>query len=103
MEPIPNTTWVTRNLGLKSPGAWRITNTTIFLDECSDKMTPNDILLYSQIIVLLRHHQRSLLLKQMGTNTETTARKYAENENLETLSPKKDVSIKSFPSGFKKP
>lgn len=34
-------------------------------------MAPIDILLYSQIIVLLRHHQRSFLLQQMGRTTET--------------------------------
>lgn len=34
-------------------------------------MTPNNILLYLQINVLLGHHQRSSLLQWMETNTET--------------------------------
>jgi hypothetical protein len=32
-------------------------------------MTPNDILLYSQISALLSHHQRSFLLQQMENNS----------------------------------
>ena len=36
-----------------------------------DKMTPNDILTYSKINSFLNHHQRSFLLQQIGTNTET--------------------------------
>jgi hypothetical protein len=38
----------------------------------------------------------------METNMETTSRQHTQNERaLGTLSPKRDVSIKSFPSGLK--
>ena len=37
----------------------------------SNKIIPNDILLYSYIGALFSHHQRSFLLQQMKTNTET--------------------------------
>ena len=49
-------------------------------------MTPNDILLYSQISVLLSHHQRSFLLQQMGTDTKMDSwTLYGEQETLEHL------------------
>ena len=44
-------------------------NAIVLLREHSNKMTPSDILLYS----LLGHHQRSFLLQQIGTKTETHA------------------------------
>jgi hypothetical protein len=53
---------------------------------------------------LLSHYQRSFLLQQMGTNTES----YSQPDNvqtvrdLRTLSPKWNVFIKSLPLGFKK-
>lgn len=73
-------------------------DTTDLLKECSHKMTPDDILLHAQIGALLSHHQRSCLLKKMGTNTEThswTVR------NLGTVSPQWHISINSLPSGLR--
>ena len=61
MALIPDIAWVTRSYCSK-------------IHEqkcCSNKMTPNDILLYSEIRALLSHHQRSFPLQQMRTNTET--------------------------------
>lgn len=46
-------------------------------------MTPNEILLYSQISTLLSHHQKSFLLQQMGTNTETHSQKLCREKHRE--------------------
>ena len=62
----------------------------------SDKMTPNDILLYPKVSVLLNHHQRSLLLQQMETNTVLQP-KTAENEKLWKTSTKWHVCQKPLP------
>lgn len=48
-------------------------------------MTPNDILLHTYISVLLSHYQKSVLLQQMGTNTETTPGITQRMADLETL------------------
>lgn len=45
-------------------------NTTVLPKEHSNKIPPNDILLYSEIRALLSRHQRSFL-PQQRTNTET--------------------------------
>ena len=58
-------------------------------------MTPNDILLYSPNNVLFSHHQRSFLLQQMGTNTETDV--IQSVRDLETLNLKWEFSNKSLP------
>ena len=47
-------------------------NTTVLLKEHSNKMTLDDILLYSEISAFPSHHQRCSLLQYMGANTEST-------------------------------
>ena len=47
-------------------------NTTVLLKERSNKMTLDDILLYSEISAFPSHHQRCSLLQYMGANTEST-------------------------------
>lgn len=39
-----------------------------------DKITPNEVLLRSQFIAIFNHHQRSYLLQEMGTTTETQSK-----------------------------
>jgi hypothetical protein len=46
MGPIPNTDWVAKNLKLNRPVTYGKTNYYCSVKECSNKMTPNDILLY---------------------------------------------------------
>lgn len=46
-------------------------NITVLLKEHGYKMIFNNVLLKSLISILLSHLQRSFLLQQMGTNTET--------------------------------
>ena len=46
-------------------------------------MTPNDIMLNSEISALFSHYQRSFLLQQMETNTE--AHRQILRRELETL------------------
>jgi hypothetical protein len=55
------------------------------------------------ISALLSHHQKSFLLQQMITNTETHSQTCRDWRDLRTLSPKWNVSFKSLPSGLKKP
>jgi hypothetical protein len=62
-------------------------------------MTASDIPLYSLFTVLLNHHQGSFLLQQMKTNTHPD--NVQRRNNLGTLYPKWDVSIKSLPSGHR--
>lgn len=58
-----------------------------------------------QVSALHSHWQRSCLMQRMGTNTETylQADSMQRVRDLGTLGPKWDVSIKSFPSGLRKP
>lgn len=59
---------------------------------------------YTQISALLRHHQRSFLFKQTGTEAETSQwSKLQRVKDLGTLHPKRDVSIKPFPSELREP
>ena len=81
-EPMPDASWVTKNWRLESPGTQDKSNSTVPPKRCSHIMTPNDIMPYSYISTLLGHHQRSLLLQQMGTNTETHTGQYVESERL---------------------
>lgn len=46
-------------------------HTIILLDGHSSKTSPNDLLLYSQIITSLSSPQRSFFLQQLAINTET--------------------------------
>lgn len=67
-------------------------------------MTPNDVLLDSLISVLLSLSQRSFLLLQMGTNTETPQlNKVQRGLDLGLLSPNWDMSIKSLTLPFRGP
>lgn len=50
-------------------------------------MAANEMLLYTYINALLSLHQRSVLLHQAGTNTNTTARHYAERERPWSICP----------------
>jgi hypothetical protein len=59
-------------------------NTSLKKKKCSDKTTPNDILLSSSFSILLCHRQRSFLLQQTGRNRETHSQTlYREREILE--------------------
>lgn len=57
MESTPDTAWMAKNLRVGSPGPRVKQDTT----------------------AMLSHQQRGFLLQQMGTNTETIARHYTEN------------------------
>ena len=60
------------------------------------KMISNDILLYSYISALLGHHQKKLLLKQMGTNAEIyslTLSKELENSEYSVLQETKQSKL----------
>lgn len=46
-------------------------NTTAPETESSEKIIPNDIMLYSEISASFIHHQRSFLMNQTATNTKT--------------------------------
>ena len=61
-------------------------------------MTPNDILLYSWISALLSHHQRGFLLQQMRRHRDPQSDNVQRARDLRALSPKWDVSVKTFPS-----
>lgn len=74
--------------------------TTLLLKECSNKMTPMAFCYTHRSISVLSHHQISFFLQQMGTTHKNTARHCAENKRPETLSPKRDFSIKFLPSGL---
>jgi hypothetical protein len=52
---------------------------------------------------LLSHHQRSFLLQQIETNTETHSQTSCRVRDLGTLSSKQEVLIRSFPSGLEEP
>jgi hypothetical protein len=52
---------------------------------------------------LLSHHQKSFLLQQIGTNTETYSQTLTQRENFETLSHTQDIVIKSLISCVRKP
>jgi hypothetical protein len=45
MEPIPKIAWAVKNLRLDNQRTKEYTNTTVLLEEPSNKMTPNNILL----------------------------------------------------------
>jgi hypothetical protein len=65
-------------------------------------MTPI-IYFYILISALLSYHQRSFLLKQMRTNTETHSQTLCKVRYLGTVNPAWDISIKSFPLGLNEP
>lgn len=79
----------------------------------SHKITPNDILLNSQIKVLLRHHQRSFLRgrweQMQRPHTHTIWATQYETHRMQrvrdfgTLRPKWDVSIKFLASELREP
>ena len=69
----------------------------------NSKKPPNDILLYSEISALFRHHLRGFLLQQMGANTETHSQTPCREGCLGTHRSKQDVSIKPFPSELREP
>jgi hypothetical protein len=53
---------------------------------------------------LLSHHQRSFLLQQAGTDTETHSQALLQRmRNLEKLNSNCDVFMKSFASRLKEP
>jgi hypothetical protein len=79
MEPEPNAAWVTKNQRLDSPETEGKTK-YYCLKESSNNMTPNGILLYSQISAFFSHHQRSFLLQQLGTDTESHSHKSLPSE-----------------------
>lgn len=64
----------------------------------SDKMiATNILLLYLEISALFTHHQRSFLLKKMGTNTEVQNQVLHRVRCLRTLICKWDVTVNSSP------
>lgn len=87
MEPIPES--------LDGYGL-RVKRNTTGLN--SNAVTPGDARLHSQISVLLSHHQRRLLLQQMGTDAETHGQTTAEGERPQNSQP-----IKCLPSRPKEP
>lgn len=111
MEPILDTTWVSKNLRFDSPGAQGKKQTIRVLNErkekeinkSSDKSTPNDILLCSQIGAPFILNMRSFFLGQRGTKTETHSQTFCRVRDLGTLRPKWNVSIKSLPSEMRQP
>ena len=77
MESIPNTR--TRDYLAQRPTVKA--NTT---GQKKKKKTTNDILLYSYIDTLFNHHQKSFLLQQVGTDTETHSQTlHRDRETLE--------------------
>jgi hypothetical protein len=90
MEPISNVAWLrTQNYRIEGP---RAKPSTII----ATKMISNDILLYSYISALLGHHQKKLLLKQMGTNAEIyslTLSKELENSEYSVLQETKQSKL----------
>ena len=56
-------------------------------------MSPNDVLLFSQISALASHHQRGFLLQKMGINTETHSQTLHTERDLKPQRSKSDVSI----------
>lgn len=71
-------------------------NQTLLKDH-SNKMTPNNVLLYPWTSASLSHHQRIFLLQEMGTSTEAprwTAFRVWSVRDAVTVSPKRDVFVK---------
>lgn len=103
MEPKSDTAHVVKILGPVRPEAAE-SYLLQLLKGHSSKMTPKSTLLCQQISVSPSQHQRSSLLQQMGTNTGTHSLAMCTVErNLEPLSPKLNVSLKSLPSGCREP
>ena len=67
------------------------------------KMSPDDILIYSSIIALFRHHQRIYFMQQILSNTETYKQTLCNEWETGKSSPKWEVNIKSLTSDFRKP
>jgi hypothetical protein len=66
-------------------------NMTVLLNEYSNEILPNNILIHSWNSVFLSHHQRNFILKQMRTNTKN----HPHTRQCErTLSPTLDVFTK---------
>lgn len=66
------------------------------LDMHGPRKKPNITFCYTQISALLSPHQISFLLQKMRTNTETQMDNRQNVRDLGTLSPKRDVFIKSL-------
>lgn len=96
IEPLPNTTWVVKNLNLDDQGIEGKPKTAILLKECSNPITPNHILLQSQSSVFLSHHQGSCL-QYMGIE-RSTAGQCSKNETPWNTQLNCNVSINPFPS-----
>lgn len=101
MESINNIDWVTKNLRLElSPWIQRETKNMVLLKECNNKMTSNEILLYSENCALLNNHQRNFLLEQLIVNPDRQQRKFRVR-GFGMLFPKQDVFIRFLPSGLR--
>ena len=76
-------------------------NTTVLLKEHSNKMTPNDILLYPQISVS-GIISEVLLFRSWKLVQNTTSEQYAESEDFETLSYNWELPPNPSPQGSRK-
>jgi hypothetical protein len=61
MAPLHITACIAKSMKLDRPWTWR-EKILLYLKDNSNNITPNDILLYLEIGILLSNHQRSFLL-----------------------------------------